>query len=335
MDSNKILSISVAAYNLEKMIEQNLESFVNTKVREQIEVIVTDDESKDNTVQIVEKYQSQYPNIIKLVKQKNAGPGSTVNSGIKHATGKYFKMVDGDDWVESNNLEEFINILTNSDEDMILTNYEVFDNVEQKIISIEKVDIKPNVSYKFEDICSELSLDMHNVAIKTKILKENNIVLDNGFYTDVEYLLLPIPYVNTVKYIDINIYVYRVAQATQSVSIPSMQKNIKMHDIVLYRLINFYNDNKNKLNANKLKYLLNRIVRMADTQLGTLLTFEQNKDNKNKIKEFNKKLKESSMEIYKKYRKSKKAQIVIYSNYSLCKLASKMYIKKLSTSEGF
>ena len=89
----KILTISVASYNLGDMIKQCLDSIVNSEVSEYIEVIVTDDGSKDNTPNIVKEYVHKYPNIVKLITQKNQGPGSTVNSGIKHASGKYFRMV--------------------------------------------------------------------------------------------------------------------------------------------------------------------------------------------------------------------------------------------------
>lgn len=327
---NKILSISVAAYNIENMIKQNLDSFVNSNVKDDIEVIVTDDGSKDTTAQIVEEYEKKYPGIIRLIKQKNAGPGSTVNSGILNATGKYFKMVDGDDWVETENLEEYITYLKNNDVDMVLTNYEIYNNQEQKITGVEKINLPAGEKFNFNDICSRIKTQMHHITFKTEILKNNNVVLDNGFYTDVEYMLLPIPYVKTITYLDTNIYVYRIAQATQSVSIPSMQKNIKMHDLVLNRLIEFYEENKEKLDINKRTYIRNRISIMADTQLGTLLTFEVKEENKNKIKEFNKNLKNKSIEIYNSYKKSKKARMILWSNYTLYKFASNVFVKKLN-----
>ena len=70
----KILSVSVAAYNVENFIRTNLDSFVNSEVREDIEVLVTDDGSKDNTPNIVAEYEEKYPGVVKLIKQKNAGP---------------------------------------------------------------------------------------------------------------------------------------------------------------------------------------------------------------------------------------------------------------------
>lgn len=89
----KTLSISVAAYNMEKLIRQNLDSFVNSSVCDDIEVLVVNDGSKDGTAQIAAEYEAKYPGVVKLINQENAGPGSTVNRGIEHASGRYFRMV--------------------------------------------------------------------------------------------------------------------------------------------------------------------------------------------------------------------------------------------------
>ena len=109
----KVLSISVAAYNVEKFIEQCLDSFIDPAILDRVEVLVTDDGSKDRTPEIVSAYEKKYPGTFRLISQKNAGPGSTVNSGIKHATGKYFRMVDGDDWVNTAQMGAFLDILEN------------------------------------------------------------------------------------------------------------------------------------------------------------------------------------------------------------------------------
>lgn len=328
MEKNKILSISVAAYNLEKLIEENLKSFINSEVNDLIEVIVTDDGSKDKTSEIVEKYAKEYPGTIVLVQQKNMGAGSTVNSGIKHATGKYFKMVDGDDWVETDNLNQLVRKLQNIDVDMVITNYETYDDSTKKIIDETKFSIELDKEVEFENICKDLHLDMHNVIYRTSILQENNIVLDNGFYTDMEYLLLPIPFINKVVYYDMNIYVYRIAREGQSVSLPSMQKNIGMHHLVLKRLIEYYESNKNNLPQNTRKYIVNRLGKMADTELVTLLSFEVSKEQKNKIKEYVKEIKTSSIEIYNSFKKGKKERLLLYSNFSLYKVAAKIVLKK-------
>ena len=115
----KVLSVSVAAYNVEKFIEQCLDSFIDPAILDRVEILVTDDGSKDRTPEIVSAYEKKYPGTFRLISQKNAGPGSTVNSGIKHATGKYFRMVDGDDWVNTAQMGAFLDILEKTNADMV------------------------------------------------------------------------------------------------------------------------------------------------------------------------------------------------------------------------
>lgn len=329
--NNKILSISVAAYNLEKLISRNIESFIKSEVKDKLEIIVTDDESKDNTAEIVERYEKKYPGIIKLIKQKNAGPGSTVNSGIKNATGKYFKMIDGDDWVVTENLTEIVEFLEKTEVDMVITNYQIFSDKDKKVIEYCKYDLPEKEKLIFKDYCKNLNLAMHAVMFKTSIFQDNQIVLDNCFYTDTEYVLFPTEYINTFSYINLDLYVYLVAQANQSVSVESMKRNIKMHEKVLNRLIELYEDNKKKnMDKNVLIYIRNRIKNVAINQLLTYLTYDNEKERLDRIKEFHKELKSKSNDIYLSYKKNKKTFLIRYSNYLLTNVISKIYLKKIS-----
>lgn len=329
--TNKLLTVSVAAYNLEKLISKNIESFVNSDIKERLEIIVTDDGSKDNTIQIVEEYERKYPGIVRLIKQENSGPGSTVNSGIKNATGKYFKMVDGDDWVVTENLKGIIEGLEKFDVDMIITDYQIFSNKDNKVIENCKYSLPTKQELNFSEYCANLSLAMHAVMFKTSILQENKITLDNGFYTDTEYVLFPTEFIKKFVYMDIDMYVYLVAQANQSVSVQSMQKNIKMHELVLDRLINYYElKKKEKINKNLLTYIKRRIVAVAVNQLSTYLTYDDTKERIEAIKKFHNELKEKSKDIYSKYKKNKKVFIITYSNYLLTNLISRLYMKKIS-----
>jgi len=210
--NKKILSISVAAYNLGEMLETNLRSFCESELADKIEVIVTDDESKDNTIEIAERFVKNYPNTVKLIKQKNHGPGSTVNNGIKHATGKYFKMVDGDDWVDAKNLNEFVETLEHIDADMVISDYSVYDNSKQQITKVNSFNLKPMQILSFEQN-AETPCVMHCVSFKTELMKD--VVLNNGFYTDAEYEIFPIKKVKSIFYFNKVIYIYRVARAGQ------------------------------------------------------------------------------------------------------------------------
>ena len=306
------------------MIEQNILSFVESSVADDIELIITDDGSKDDTTKIVEQYVNKYPNIVKLIKKQNEGPGSTVNSGIKNASGKYFRMVDGDDWVKTENLVEYINLLKSVDVDMVISNYDIYDNSTKQIIKTHKFNLPANKILNFNDVYSRTPKQMHAICFKTSLFKDNNIVLDNCFYTDVEYVLFPVQFVKNLIYFNKTIYVYRVAQAGQSVSPASMKKNIGQHEKVLEHLLETFNKNELNYDVGNKHFIASRIAQMASTNLTTLLMFEPSKENKLRIKNFFTDLKSKNKEIYHLFLKSKKATALKFSNFLLYTLLCKI-----------
>ncbi len=301
----KTLSISVAAYNMERLIRQNLDSFVNSDCADDIEVLVINDGSKDSTAQIVQEYAEKYPNTVKLINQENAGPGSTVNTGLQNATGKYFRMVDADDWV-GEGFETFVKALKSTDADMVVTNYICVDDKTNLTKKVKIQGLKNGTTEDFSKVCESLSLEMHSVTFKTQILKDNNIRVFNGFYTDIQYLLFPAPFVKTVLYIDCDVYMYRVSLSGQSMAPESMQRNIKMHDDMLFSIVELYNRTKAD-NKSIARYILNKLVMLTGTQLGTLLSFPPTKQNKENLYGFFERLKDTCPDAYYEFAKYKTA----------------------------
>lgn len=329
---DKILSISVAAYNLGEMIKDNLNSFVNApkKVLDKIEILVTNDGSTDDTEKIVKEYAKKYPKSVILINQKNQGAGSTVNSGIKHATGKYFKMIDGDDWVETANLESIIEKLEKTDADIVLTDMLTYNESEKRITDRSGYDIKENVDTKFTEVCNAIDIQMHNTMYKTEVLQKNKIKLDNGFYTDIEYVLLPLPFVEKIAYFAEPLYVYRIAREGQSMSKASMRKNAAQHLLVLTRLIDEFKKVRESLAPETEKYLIDAIGRMANTELRVELLKEQSKEEKKKsIKDFFGWVKSyGGNEIYKSFLKGRKARILKLTNFKAIPLLERGIEKK-------
>ncbi len=327
----KLLSISVAAYNLESMIRQCLDSFVDPGILEKVEVLVTDDGSKDHTREIVKEYEDKYPGSFKLIAQKNAGPGSTVNSGIARASGKYFRMVDGDDWVNTKDMPAYLAFLESHDTDMVCTSYCCVDHDtgEMKPVILKMPVMNREIA--FESVAEELHLEMHNVTYRTEILKKNKITLDNGFYTDVEYLLFPTPYIQTIAFLDQMIYMYRVSLSTQSMNIKSLQKNVKMHCDVFDHLAREYESYRafRCWNAKRDRYYCKRIAAMAGTQLSIYLSFEDVEKYKKVTKEFIHGLKKKHAAIYCEIMKLKTCKVLVYSGFCTYPLISAMHRKKL------
>lgn len=312
--SQKILSVSVAAYNLSEMIRDNLDSFIKAPkdILDKIEILVTNDGSTDDTEKIIKEYAKKYPETVILINQKNQGAGSTVNSGLKHATGKYFKMIDGDDWVETANLESIIKKLEKTNADIVLTDMLTYNESEKRITDRSGYDIKENVDTNFTEVCNAIDIQMHNTMFKTEILKKNGVKLDNGFYTDIEYVLLPLPFVKKIAYFAEPLYVYRIAREGQSMSKASMRKNAAQHLLVLKRLINEFDKERKNLAPETEKYLIDAIGRMANTELRVRLLKEEPKEAKKaNIKEFFAWVESyGGKEIYKSFLKGRKARIL-------------------------
>ena len=126
----KYISFAIPSYNSEDYMSHAIESILPGG--EDVEIIVVNDGSKDGTSEIAHEYKNKYPNIVRVVDKDNGGHGDAVNSGLSHATGKYFKVVDSDDWVDEDSLHKILEFLKELEEedkeiDMLISNY-VYEN---------------------------------------------------------------------------------------------------------------------------------------------------------------------------------------------------------------
>ncbi len=111
----KLLSFAIPCYNSAEYMEH----CINTVLAggDEVEVIIVDDGStKDNTYEIAKRYEKEYPDIVKAVHQENGGHGEAVNTGLKHATGRFFKVVDSDDWVDGKSYKRMLATLRSFEE---------------------------------------------------------------------------------------------------------------------------------------------------------------------------------------------------------------------------
>lgn len=238
---NKILTITVPSYNTEKYIDECMPYLINDSIIDDIEILVVSDGSKDDTVAVAGKWEKKYPQSIRVIEKENGGHGSTINRGIAEARGKYFKVIDGDDWVKTDNLVQLVSFLKTADVDIINNPYFEHDEVTKDETMMMTLDIKSNQINDYAEIVKKIKIPpMHTVTYKTSILKENNIKIDEKmFYVDAEYITFPLPFVKTQVYLDFPVYVYRVNSGTQSMAIDNMVKNRAMHFSVLKRELDF------------------------------------------------------------------------------------------------
>lgn len=291
----KTLSISVAAYNAEKCLATCLDSFMISEIMEDIEVLIINDGSTDGTAKIAEKYVSQYPSTFILINKENGGHGSTINTGIKAASGKYFKLVDADDWVEKEGLIRLVNKLKSIDADAVLSPYyKVYAGSMNKemIYSIKGFNEPIDEVLDIDSVQSEFALCMHGLTYRTTLLQKNFIAIDEHcFYVDMEYLVFYFRLVKSILISDVPVYDYLVGTNEQSVNISNMIKRREQHLRVCKQIINYYHGQENT------KIVQNIIDDMINVEYLVLLAIPDFKQSKSELLSFEKYLKDKG-DIY-------------------------------------
>lgn len=115
------VSIIVPVYNVEEYLPRCLDSLINQTLSD-IEIIIVNDGSKDNSQKIIDKYKKKDKRIISLIKE-NGGQSSARNYGFKYASGEYIGYVDSDDWVSPNMYEEMYNIAKKNNDDIVICDF--------------------------------------------------------------------------------------------------------------------------------------------------------------------------------------------------------------------
>ena len=314
----KLLTVSIAAYNVEKYLEKALTSMVcSPTAMEKLEVIIEDDGSTDETLGIAKEYEKLYPDVYRAIHKENGGYGSTINNSIALAKGKYFKQLDGDDWFDTENLEQFLNWLSTVDSDFVISPYyNCFESGK-----IEKIDNCESLKANGENDISSMNLcgnfGMHELTIKTKLLKENNIsITEKCFYTDNEYTFLPLMFARTVTKYDKPIYCYRLGRDGQSVSIDGVKKHYKDAFTVANKLYKAYEDNKERIvSINTIAQT--KICYITDTVYTYCLVASPEQKMRSQLKDFDETLKHRYADIYRMTSTIKKVKLLRLSNFLL------------------
>ena len=299
--NNPVLTVIVPSYNVENYLWQGVMTLLNHPYSDKLEILVVNDGSKDSTSKIGKKLQSlttiNGKSIVRLINKENGGHGSTINRGIKEAKGKYLKIMDGDDTVDSYAFSKLIEILEKEDVDIILNNYiEDYAYLNLPIRKEVYNFMVTGLEYNFDDLCYEnygfklwgpiLSCSTY----KTKMLKEMNFKLsENCFYVDMELNTIISITCKSIKYYPLYIYRYLLGRENQSVSKSSYMKNYKHHEKVTLNIINLLYNNENTISKIRRDYIVrNLILVMIKTQYIVTIDFF---NNGKPFREFEKQLK--------------------------------------------
>lgn len=326
----KVLSVSIAAYNVEKFLRQALDSLVIPEIMDELEVIVVSDGSTDQTVAIAREYCDKYPDTFVLIDKENEGYGSTINAAIKVARGKYYRLLDGDDWFDSEGLKVLITQLRDAEEDMIITKFKrVFESDGHEEERDQTTLLRKDIG-TFEDVDTTEWFTMHGTTFRTAIWKEHDITItEHCFYTDQEYDLLPLRWVNTIRRIPVMLYCYRIGRSEQSVSPQGLEKHYLEEEKVLHKLYQLYAQVDEKKTARD-KYIFNYLALRTQFHIGIYLIISNTETHKQQMITFIEKLKKERPLIYEQVLKnSKSIHTLVSSKYLAYGMLQKYKSSKL------
>lgn len=304
----KLISFAIPSYNSEDYLSHCVDTLLTGK--DEVEILIINDGSKDNTLKIAKEYEKKYPGIVKAIDKENGGHGSGVNKGLELATGLYYKVVDSDDWVDVPSLQKILNQIKEfqkqkQEVDLLIANYVYEKEGEQKVISYEKV-LPENKIFTWDDIkkfkIGEYLL-MHSVFYKTEFLRNTGIKLpEHTFYVDNIFVYYPLPKVKTMYYMNIDFYRYFIGREDQSVNESIMIKRIDQQLKVTKTMIDFgspfaYQKENPKLCQYQLHYLA---IMMSICTI--LLKVENTEESQKKKKEIWNYLKEKDKQLYHQMR---------------------------------
>lgn len=203
---------------------------------ENVEILIVDDGSSDKTAQIADEYAEKFPTIVRAIHQENGGHGEAVNTGLRNATGIFFKVVDSDDWV---NKEAYLKILSTLEHllggdkslDMLISNfvYEKQGASRKKVMQYRRC-FPVEEMFGWEQIRHMPKgkyLLMHSMIYRTRLLKDCGLKLPkHTFYVDNLFAFEPLPFVKNMYYLDVNFYRYFIGREDQSVHESVMIKRI-------------------------------------------------------------------------------------------------------------
>ena len=268
----KLITFAIPCYNSANYMDKCILSLL--KAGEDAEILVVNDGStKDNTAEIADRYEKEYPTIVKAIHKENGGHGDAVNYGLKNATGKYFKVVDSDDWVDESALNKIMEALRSFEgkeecPDAVISNY-VYEKVyknERRVVKFENFpegrlfDFEETKPFKTGQFMS-----MHSMIYRTELLRSINFELPkHTFYVDNLVVYVPLPYVMKYYYVNVDFYRYFIGRADQSVAIKNQLARSDQMIRVGEILIASHDINKLKETRPKLyKYMLDYVLIMT------------------------------------------------------------------------
>ena len=229
----KILTIVVPVYKVEPYINKCLDSCILTdeKLMSQLEVIIVNDGTPDNSAEMSREYVKRYPQTFRQIDKENGGHGSAWNVGLKEATGKYLRFLDSDDWLT--NLDKLMSVLQDTQADVVMTSLNNYHEDTQKnnlwqISECHLNEVRTIEQFTFDDFYGKTNvMNFLFSTYKTELLQPlYPLFMEGVMYDDSILYALPFIYAKSYMCCDFVLYNYLSGRVGQSMNAAVKKKNI-------------------------------------------------------------------------------------------------------------
>ncbi len=321
----KLISFAIPCYNSQNYMRKCVDSLLIGG--DEVEIIIVNDGSKDDTINIANEYASKYPDIVKVIDKENGGHGSGVNAGLQLASGLYYKVVDSDDWLDSDALVKLIAKIKEHQAadtlpDLYITNY-VYDHVSDNTTHVsayankmpeDKIIGWQNVK-KFR--YSHMML-MHALLYRRdRLLASGTVLPEHTFYVDNIYAYKPLPFTEKICYLNLDLYHYFIGRDDQSVNRANFVKRYDQQIRVMKCMTDAYKwDEIKKMPKGLKRYMWHSLEAILMTTLLFVCAADA-PERRKALKEMWKHIKANDKKLYKKFRYRSYATIVNFLPWKL------------------
>ena len=239
----KLLTIVIPCYNVEQYLAECLDSILAPEYNDVLEVLAINDGSKDGTLALAREYEATFPEILRVIDKPNGGWGTVINLAIAEARGRYFKILDSDDWFDKAAFAEFMAALKTCEADIFISNYtEIYaDRVNAgKFYASHLCHQQLPLEEYLAKADNPGLFPMTDISVRTAVLREAHTTLPDRYYGDICFFIYTMALSQSVYITNINLYQYRKSVEGQSTSFAGYMRNYRDYLEVTRRLVNFF-----------------------------------------------------------------------------------------------
>ena len=277
--STPIVTVVVPSYKTKHFMDECLPPFFDESLIGKVEVLLVDDGSPDDSFAYSQTFSKKYPSgYFKPVHKENGGHGSVINYGISIAKGKYIKVVDGDDYVDSKAFCELVDFLSCCQADLVVSDYYCsYPNKNVLVRGLKSIVSNPRLT--------DFNLALHSITVKTDSLTNSNFhVREKAFYEDNEYVMYIAERVHSWAYFPSAVYFYRLGLPGQSVSANFVKNHIGDFNLVVGDLISKYKNLRlNSPSGDITQLYADKLATLFASYIRHCLSFEINVKEKKRL----------------------------------------------------